>query len=145
MKLFLFLPLLFCSYAHAEKIALKDVASALVWIKVSPEFPVLTTAESEKQISFRVLDDTYTITQSGRSYLVFRQPGDELITLDSMIVEKILKFVKAKDRAEAVLTPEVFQNSIQEEKIPAGFQNSKTIYQCKSDLPARIQQNGNIL
>lgn len=135
--------------AHADqKIAMKDVASAFTWIKIAPELPLVITAESEDQIAFRFFDDAYTITREKHEFKISKSTYTsgsgkmETEFLDEVLVEKILKFVRAKRRAAAILSEDTFQQSIKTRKIPEGYQESKTVYQCSSDLPSRIMQNG---
>jgi len=131
---------------------MSEVASAVAWIKFDPELPFLITAEAEDQISFRVFNDVYTITRTDQNYKIvrdryfrwFHKMGEEITTLDALTVEKVLKFVNAKSRAEAILNSDLFKSSMREQKLPAGFQASKSIFQCKSDLPAR-NQDGSIV
>lgn len=127
---------------------MSEVASAFTWIKIAPELPVITTAESEDQIVFRFFDTLYTITREKHDFKVvkkvytFESEKTETEIFDSLVLEKILKFVKAKKRGDAVLPSDAFLLSIKEQPAPEGMKNSKAIYQCSSDLPARISQNG---
>lgn len=141
MKIILLFTLFFSFDARADKkIPMAEIASAFTWIKIAPEFPVIITAESDDQIAFRFFDTVYTITRQKHDFKVTNKTETEIF--DSLTIEKILKFVKAKKRGDAVLNHDAFLLSIKDQKTPEGYKNSKSIYQCSSDLPARISQNG---
>jgi len=152
----------------AKPISLKDVVSAFTWMKLGPHFPVTINTQSENQVSFRVFDDVYTI-KNGDQTLYQATPDSEVnyeqnfkinrlsfqhgsstsnqeaIVLSGHTVEKILKFVQAQERSSGALEPQVFLESIHENTPPAGYQFSKSLYQCRSDLPSRITHNGSVV
>ena len=152
---------------EAKWIPLSDVVSAFTWIKLGPHFPVALSTETYEEVTFRIFDDVYTITNADQtwndgpnnsgfyeqnfkisrlSYLHNTSTTNlEAIVLSAHTVEKILKFVQINDRSEGVLTTDVFLNSIQEGTPPNGYQFSKSVYQCRSDLPSRIMQNGSVV
>ena len=148
VKTFLILLSLFLSsYDRAEaRLEMNEVASAFTWFKIAPDFPVVVISKGDDQVSFRVFDDVYTITSEEHLYKIVKNhylqdsmgSEVEMVKIDSMAIEKILKFVKAKDRSQAVLNSDLFKNSIRFKKNPEGLQPSQTIYQCSSDLPTRI-------
>lgn len=134
----------------APALAMRDVASAFLWIKFDPQFPAVFTREEKDFILFRVFDERYLIERKKHSFIIYRKPfpvssgsPEETTTIDAIDVEKILYFSKADERARAVLNRDQFYSSIRAVPPPSGFQNSKTIFQCKSDLPSRPPaQNG---
>ena len=133
----------------SKPLSMSDVMHAFTWIKIAPELPVMINTEGDDQISFRFFDDVYTIDrgydQGSENFKVTRVSythgtnitHTEKAVLDSMLIEKILKFANASHRERGELTSSEFEQSIQADLIPSGFQASKTIYQCNSDLPAR--------
>lgn len=141
------------SDAFEKNIPWNEVISAFMWIKVQPDFPVIMNSESESQASFRIFNDVYTLTRLRSSFKIDRLtylrdlPGtqEESVELPVLTVEKILRFVKARARARGVLPPDIFLNSIQTQTAPEGFQPSSSLYQCRSDLPARIKVDGNVI
>ena len=159
MKAILILLLSLSSFALAEKtfaskpIAMDEVVSAITWIKLPVDLPTVRISESSDQITFKVLDDVYTMTRDGDRFKLVRtahyrwsnQTYDENVILDSMAIEKILVFVKAKKREAAVLPTDIFNSSIRNKTPPTGFQNSLSFFQCSSDLPAKILPNGTAL
>lgn len=144
MKILILLFLVFSPLVHAEKkIAMSEVVTAFTWIKIAPDFPVIFTSQAEDEAHFRVFDDEYSVTRDKQKIKIVKN-NEEMANLDLITLEKILKFVKAKKKSEAILNADVFESSIQNKVPPQGFKKSETIFQCKSDLPSRITQNGTV-
>ncbi len=117
-----------------------DAVSAFVWLKIAPDFPVQTVSIGRDEITFRLFDDVYEMTRASHHFLIRR--GPELSIVPNETMEKAVHFVKAKKRGDAILPPDAFLQSIRIVEPPSGSVLSRTIHQCKSDLPVRIRVEG---